>query len=269
MDFFNSSHAKKLRMMVISLITGTLFSVSFTSAETLFSVNGVDVDSAVVDIWFNSRLNNQGGQANPQQRELLIAQLRDIYILATQKNAALLAQDGVVAAQLHLQRHNILAQAVANEILEGIKVTDDEISAEYDQQIQTAPPLDFKARHILVSSQGQAIDLIQQLDNGADFQELAKEKSIDTGSAANGGDLDWFSPNQMVAPFGAAVATLEDGSYSPNPVQTQFGWHVIFREDSRDAIPPTLEASKDSLRTAVQQRKFDEHVAELRAAATN
>ncbi|SVC40625.1 uncharacterized protein METZ01_LOCUS293479 [marine metagenome] len=267
MDFFNSSHAKKLRMMVIGLIAGALFSVSSASAETLFSVNGVDVDSAVVDLWFNSRL--EGGQANPQQRELLIAQLRDIYILATQENAALLAQDGVVAAQLHLQRHNILAQAVANGILEGIDVTDDEISAEYDQQIQTAPPLDFKARHILVSSQGQAIDLIQQLDNGADFQELAKEKSIDTGSAANGGDLDWFSPNQMVAAFGAAVAALEDGSYSPNPVQTQFGWHVIFREDSRDAIPPTLEASKDSLRTVVQQRKFDEHVAELRAAATN
>jgi len=267
MGLINSPHAKKLRMMVISLLSGTFFTTNPVSAETLFTVNGVEVDSAVVDIWFNSRLPDQAGQANAQQRELLIAQLRDIYILATQDNAASLAQEAGTAAQLHLQRHNILAQAVANQILSEIEITEDEIAAEYERQIQMAPPLDFKARHILVASQGEAVDLIKLLDDGADFQELAKEKS--TGpSGPSGGDLGWFSPNQMVAPFSAAVTTLQDGSYTSNPVQTQFGWHVILREDSRDSVPPTLEVATDGLRTAVQQRKFDERLAELRAAAS-
>ncbi len=128
-----------------------------------------------------------------------------------------------------------------------------------------APPQQFKARHILVATQGEAVDLISQLDGGADFQELAKEKS--TGqSGPNGGDLDWFSPDQMVAPFSAAVSTLENGTYTSAPVQTQFGWHVILREDSRETQPPTFESVRDAINQQVQQKKFEAHLADLRAA---
>ena len=267
MVFKNGSPSKGARLAAISLICAGFTTASAINAETIFSVNGAEVDSAVVDLYFNSRLGNQGGQATPEQREALMSELRDIYILATQESAASLADTPRIAAQLDLQRRSILAQAVASEIIQAIEISEDEILAEYNQQIELAPPQQFKARHILVASQGEAVDIIGELDGGANFEDLAKEKS--TGpSGPNGGDLGWFSPNQMVAPFATAVEAMEDGDYSSEPVQTQFGWHVILREDSRDSEPPTLESSRENIRAVVQQRKFQEKLDELRAAAS-
>ncbi len=103
-----------------------------------------------------------------------------------------------------------------------------------------------------------------QLEDGADFAELAKEKS--TGpSGPNGGDLGWFAPNQMVAPFSAAVMALEDGAFSKTPVQTQFGWHVILREETRKTNPPTLDSVRDTVKQVVEQEKFQKYLEELRA----
>ncbi len=266
MDLKNGSRNRGTRLAACSLLISGILFAQVLSAETIFTVNGVDVDSAVVDLYFNSRLGNQGGQATPEQREILMAELRDIYILATQDEAAALAQNERIAAQLDLQKQSILAQAVATEILSNLDVTEDELQAEYDEQVRLAPPLQFKARHILVESQGEAVDIIAQLDGGADFQELAKERS--TGpSGPNGGDLGWFSPNQMVQPFSEAVQAMEDGQFSQTPVQTQFGWHVILREESRESEPPTFESARENLTVAIQQEKFQARLEELRAAA--
>ena len=261
-----ASRIRGSRLFAISLAAAGLAFAGNAFAEKIFTVNGVDVDSAVVDLYFNSRLANQGGQATPEQREILMGELRDIYILATQPNAGDLAKQPRVTAQIDLQQKSILAQAVAQEVLKEIEVTDEEMRAEYEEQVTLAPKKEFKARHILVPTQGEAVDLITQLDGGANFEELAKEKS--TGpSGPNGGDLGWFSPAQMVAPFSQAVEAMEDGQYTKAPVQTQFGWHVILREDSRDSAPPTFEASQDNLRAAVQQRKFQARLEKMREAA--
>ena len=264
MELNNGSRIVGTRLATISLAVAAAFSSSAVFSETIFTINGVDVDSAVVDMYFNSRLANQGGQATPEQREILMGELRDIYILATQDNAEALAQGDQIAAQLSLQRHSILAQAVAAEILEGIEISEEEMRAEYDEQVKLVPPLEFKARHILVETQAEAMEIINELNGGADFQELAKERS--TGpSGPNGGDLGWFSPTQMVAPFTSAVEAMEDGGISPEPVQTQFGWHVILREESRESVPPPYESSKENVRAMVQQKKFQDKLEELRA----
>ncbi len=266
MDFMNGSRVRGTRLAMIGMIAGAL-TPCLANAETIFTINGIDVDSAVVDIYFESRLGGQGGQATAEQREALMTELRDIYILSTQDNAKTLAAQPRIAAQIELQRLGIVAQAVASEYFANTEVTEDEILAEYNEQIEIAPPLQFKARHILVESQGEALAVISQLNEGADFEELAKEKS--TGpSGPNGGDLGWFSPNQMVEPFSNAVQGLEDGQYSSTPTQTQFGWHVILREESRESEPPTLESVRDSIKTVVQQKKFTEHLDELREAAS-
>jgi peptidyl-prolyl cis-trans isomerase C len=266
MELIYGSRHTLTRRFTFSLTAAALLMAGAAHAETIFTVNGVDVDSAVVDMYFNSRLANQGGQATPEQREILMGELRDIYLLATQDSADALAQEGQIAAQLSLQRHSILAQAVASEILDGIEVTEEEMRAEYDEQVKLVPPLEFKARHILVETQAEATEIISELNGGADFQELAKERS--TGpSGPSGGDLGWFSPTQMVAPFTSAVESMEDGEISSAPVQTQFGWHVILREESRDSVPPPYESSKENVRAMVQQRKFQERLEALRAAA--
>ena len=105
-----------------------------------------------------------------------------------------------------------------------------------------------------------------RLKEGEDFQALAREFS--TGpSGPNGGDLGWFAPEQMVKPFADAVVSLDDGEYSSEPVQTQFGWHVIMREDSRENEPPTLESVRDSIKQRVEQEKFQDYMQGLRDAS--
>lgn len=266
MHFTNRFRCIAKHLTAIGLIATASFAGSLACAETIFTVNGTTVDSAVVDLYFENRLGQPGAQPTPAQRTALMAELRDIYLLSTQDIADELARDPKVAAKIQLQKHGALAQAVAADFLKKVKVTDEEIQAEYDEQVKLAPPLQFKARHILVASQGEATDVIAQLDGGANFEELAKEKS--TGpSGPSGGDLGWFSPNQMVAPFSNAVAALKDGEYTPEPVQTQFGWHVILREESRDTEPPTFESVRDVMSQHVQQKKLEAHLATLREAA--
>ena len=264
----NSSTIVGTLRTAIALALATSAIGSIASAETVFTVNGTPVDSAVIDVYFAQRLGQNSAQPTPEQRTILIQQLRDIYVLATQDLATELAKQPRLAAQIELQKQGALAQAVAADFISKVEVTDAEIQKEYEEQVKLAPPLQFKARHILVGTQGEAVDLISQLDGGANFEELAKEKS--TGpSGPNGGDLGWFSPDQMVAPFSNAVAALEDGSYTKEPVQTQFGWHVILREESRANTPPTLESARDRITQQIQQKKFQLHLATLREAATD
>jgi peptidyl-prolyl cis-trans isomerase C len=266
MQFNIGSRHAGTQVAGIVLIVAVSFSGKFAAAETVFTVNGTEVDNAVIDVYFESRLGESAAQPTPEQRTALIQELRDIYLLSTQDNAAELAKNPRLAAQIELQKHGALAQAVAADFIANVSVSEEEVLAEYSEQIKLTPPLQFKARHILVATQGEAIDLVAQLDGGANFEELAKEKS--TGpSGPNGGDLGWFSPNQMVAPFSNAVAALEDGNYTSKPVQTQFGWHVILREESRENQPPTIESVRDVINQQLQQKKFQEHLASLRAAA--
>lgn len=264
MNFKNGSRKAGTQLAAIGIAAAGLIAGNVALAETIFTINGTSVDSAVVDIYFESRLGQTGTQPTPEQRTALMSELRDIYLLATQDEAKEVLTDPRLAAQIDLQRAGAIAQAVAAKFLDNTTVTEEEILAEYQEQIKAAPPLQFKAKHILVASQGEAIDLISQLDTGADFAQLAKDNS--TGpTGPNGGDLDWFSPNQMVAPFANAVAALEDGAYTSTPVQTQFGWHVILREDSRESTPPTFESVREAINQAVQQKKFEAYLASLRA----
>ena len=161
------------------------------------------------------------------------------------------------------QRRIILFNALAADFLASNQATEQEIFNLYEEQIGLTLPREFKARHILVESQGEALTLVKELQDGADFVELAKSKS--TGpSAPNGGDLGWFEAKHMVKPFSDAVAAMEDGAFTTVPVQTQFGWHIILREASRDGTPPTLESVRDVVKQRVEQDKFKKFVATLR-----
>lgn len=162
-------------------------------------------------------------------------------------------------------RSSLLSQAALQNYMESNPVTDEEIRAEYDVKMGNAGT-EYKARHILVKSEGEAKQLIEELNKGADFAELAKSKS--TGpSGPQGGDLGWFSSDQMVAPFSEAVIALENGKFTSEPVQTQFGWHVILREDSRAQTPPPFEAVKEQIRPMLQNQKVQNMMENLRSQA--
>ncbi len=259
------TNARAIRASLVIGLIGTvaLLASPVLWSQTISTVNGADITQDVFNMYLESRLQKPAADASADERDSVLGELQDLYLLTTQARAKELAKGARTQAQIELQSRGILAQAVASDFVARNQATDEEIKAAYDEQIALAPPLEFKARHILVESQGEAADLITELQGGADFAELAKEKS--TGpSGPNGGDLGWFSPNQMVAPFSQAVAKLEDGQFTKAPVQTQFGWHVILREDSRQTTPPTLESVRDVVKQRIEQQKLQDYIANLR-----
>jgi len=158
----------------------------------------------------------------------------------------------------------LIAQALANKFFSSINISEEDILNNYNNMLQNNPQNEYKASHILVESQSEAISIIEKLNSGEQFSELAKEYSIGP-SASNGGSLgNFFSPNQMVKPFSDAVQLLENNEYSKTPVQTEFGWHVILREDSRETTPPTLESVKPEIEQQIRQTKFQEYINLLR-----
>ncbi len=236
------------------------------SAETIMTINGKQMDSTILEAYMQGRLQKPLEQVTAEERAAYTDELTDIYVLSTASAAADLAKEPAVAAQLELQRMGILARAVVAELATDLVITEEEIQASYDEQIKLAPGSQFKARHILVETQSEAIEIIQALIDGADFIELAKERS--TGpSGPSGGDLGWFGPDQMVKPFSDAVAKLEDGRYTTDPVQTQFGWHVILREETRAAEPPPLESVRENIIANERSVKLRAKIDKMKAEA--
>jgi peptidyl-prolyl cis-trans isomerase C len=250
--------------LVALAATTLLGSATTIVGQTALTVNGVEIDSSVLNMYVESRIQRPADQASPEELAMATRELTDIYILTTQPSADALAEDPQIKAQIELQGRAVLAQAVASDFLLSNPASDEEILAAYQEQMTNAPALQFKARHILVETQSAAADLITQLNEGADFAELAKAHS--TGpTGPNGGDLGWFSPDQMVKPFSDAVAAMEDGTHTAEPVQTQFGWHVILREESRENTPPTMESVRDVIKQQLEQMKFASYLETLRA----
>ena len=263
MSISTRSRRSGTSLALAAIAAASLMPMSFAMAETVMTVNGVDIDGVMIDMYLESRTQKPADQATQAERDAAVQELTDIYLITTQPSAKAVSEDPRLKAQIELQSRAALAQAIASEFIAKNPATDEEILAKYEDQIKMAPTLQFKARHILVETQAAAAELITKLDGGADFAELAKEDS--TGpTGPNGGDLGWFSPQQMVKPFSDAVAALADGSHTNEPVQTQFGWHVILREESRENQPPTLESVRDTIKQRVEQEKFQGYIEKLR-----
>jgi peptidyl-prolyl cis-trans isomerase C len=244
------------------------FTVTTASAETIATINGVKIDDSTFEFYLENRTQKPSSEITDDERASVLQELKDIYILTTLPRAAELSKESRIKAQIELQYRATLAQAVASDWLASNPASEEEIQQAYSAQTLLAPDLQFKARHILVETQSAAIDLITQLDAGANFEELAQSHSTGPSGPA-GGDLGWFSPNQMVTPFSDAVARLINGTYTKKPVQTQFGWHVILREDSRNNEPPPLDSVRDTVKQNVEQTNFQNYLEGLRTSETN
>ncbi|MBU9697997.1 peptidylprolyl isomerase [Rhodobacteraceae bacterium HSP-20] len=146
-------------------------------------------------------------------------------------------------------------------------VTDEALQKAYDEKYANAPAAkEYNAQHILVDSEEKANELKAQIDGGADFAELAKANSTDTGSAVNGGDLGWFGLGMMVAPFEEAVVAATPGTVTA-PVKTDFGWHLIKVNEVRDATKPAIDEVRDELAAEIEQAAVEAHVTGLTGGA--
>jgi peptidyl-prolyl cis-trans isomerase C len=183
-----------------------------------------------------------------------------------------LEKDPAVAQQMQDAANIKLENAyVQKKVL--AQVTDAAVKAAYDKQYANKPgPEQVQARQILVQTESQAQDIIDQLNKGADFATLAQKDSIDPG-AKNGGELGWFSEDEMVPAFAQAAFALKPGEYTQTPVQTQFGWHVILVEGKRTAPTPALadvqSQIKQQLGDAAVQSTLDDVRAQVKIQLFN
>lgn len=170
--------------------------------------------------------------------------------------------------QLEAFRYNLLVGRGVQSYLEQNPIGDEELKKQYDERIgQVEVPKEYKARHILLPSEEEAVAVIASLDAGGDFGELAKAQSQDAGSAAQNGELGWVSPQQVVPEFGAALAAQEQGEYGAAPVQSQFGWHVIAYDEVRTSPQASFENVKENVRGVLQIQQMQDYIASLKEGA--
>jgi len=231
------------------------------------TVNGEKLTEADLGL-AEGELSQQFAQLPPEQRRAAaLSAAIEIRVMAAQAVATGLDKDPEFQRRMaFLQQRALHGEMVEKGVVD--KVTDAEVRARYDQEIASTPPVnEVHARHILVKTKEEAEAIIKQLDGGADFQKLANEHTSDPSGKTNGGDLGWFGPGQMVPEFDKAAFALDVGKYTKEPVQSQFGWHVIKVEDKRVKQPPAFDDVKDQAKQAVIRDKYFALVKSLRAAA--
>ena len=178
-----------------------------------------------------------------------------------------LQDDPTVKKRVALVQDQIIADAYVQRLIEK-NVTDQKLHARYDKFVKDAPPREeVKARHILLASEDEAKAVIAQLKSGADFSKLASEKTTDPAGKTSGGDLGYFTKDEMVPEFAEAAFKLKNGEFTETPVKSQFGWHVIKVEDRRTAKPPSFDQIKPQLANQISRELVGDKVKELKTAA--
>ena len=220
------------------------------------TVNGQPVTETDLEIAI-SDLEQQFAQLPEEQRRAAaLSAVIEIRLLAAEAESKGLAEGDEFARRMDMLRQRALHSAYIEQEVAAL-VTDEAVRARYDEEIAKIPASEeVRARHILVETEEEATAIIKQLDEGGDFEAIAKEKSTD-GAAAQGGDLGYF---------GAAFA-MEVGAHSAEPVKSQFGFHVIKLEDKRAKQPPAYEQVSDQLRSVLLRDAYMKVVNDLRAAA--
>ncbi|WP_187973308.1 peptidylprolyl isomerase [Aquibium microcysteis] len=202
-----------------------------------------------------------------QKRAAALSAAIEIRLLAAKAEEEGLDDTEAFGDRMEFLRQRALHSAFVESKV-AAEVTEEAVRARYDKEVAATPPAnEIRARHILVATKEEADAIIAQLEAGGDFEAIAKEKSTD-GAASQGGDLGYFGPGQMVPPFEEAAFALEVGQFSKQPVQTQFGFHVIKVEDKRTQQPPAFEQVKEQVRTLLFRETYFAAVQVLRDAAT-
>ncbi|MGH6933938.1 MAG: peptidylprolyl isomerase [Dongiaceae bacterium] len=197
----------------------------------------------------------------------LIDRLVDLTLLANEARGQNLQDDPDVKTEVERLLNETISKTLITRHVKAA-VTEEAIKARYEKMIAETPAtVETKASHILLETEDEAKAVIAELAAGGDFTTLAKTKSKDPSAAQNGGDLGYFTAEQMVPEFSTAAFALEKGAISTAPTQSQFGWHVIMVVDRRDKAPPTFEESKAKIEETLSNEAASDYLKELRVAA--
>jgi peptidyl-prolyl cis-trans isomerase C len=225
------------------------------------TVDGTPISRDAFDDYLKGLLRGKPiTDVTADEKNQVLDQMINMQLIAAQAEKDGLDKDPEVATRIALLRTQILADAAAQKYVKANEPTDAELQAAYDSATDKT---EYHASHILVPTKEKAEQLIKKLKGGAKFEDLAKTESTDN-SKTNGGDLGWFTTAKMVKPFGDAVKGLKKGDFTAEPVQTQYGWHIIKLQDTRDA---PLDQMKVQLTNPIMQKKFQTYIDGLKKNA--
>jgi peptidyl-prolyl cis-trans isomerase C len=242
------------------------FAAAPAFAQNIAVVNGTPIPKARADALID-QLVHQGQQNTPQLQMAVREELVNREILMQEALRRGLPNRPDIKAQIAVAQQTVVLRALIEDFVKNNTPSDAEVTARYNALIKDAGGKEYHLHHILVDNEQQAKDLIAKIKAGASFEDLAKQFSKDPGSGKNGGDLDWSSPQAYVPEFGAAAQKLKKGEVTAEPVKTQFGWHIIRLDDSRDVAPPPLDQVKPQIAQQIQQEKLQAFEEDLRKKA--
>lgn len=256
----NSVH-KSMTMAVLMLASSLAL-----AADNVATVNGKPIKQSLYD-YIVKDANTRGQNIDENTRKLIVDKLIASELVYQEAQRTGLDKQPDFVAKEELTRRELLVNTYLQDYLKKNPISEADIKAAYEKYKTEVGTKEYNARHVLVATEAEAKDIIAQLDKKADFAKIAKEKSLDPGSKEKGGDLGWFSAGSMVKPFSEAVTKLQKGSHTQTPIQTQFGWHVIKLENSRDVQPPAYDKVKEGLQKQLQQRQLEKLLTDLRSKA--
>ena len=250
----------------IALAAASLWMPLVAQAQNIAVVNGKAVPKARAELLLQ-QAQKSGQQVTPemegQAREQVV--LREIFAQEAEKRGIAASAD--YKSQMELARQSILIRELFEDFKKKNPVNDAETKAEYDKFKAQSTGTEYRARHILVEGEDEAKALVAQIKGGAKFEDLAKAKSKDPGSGQNGGDLDFAKADSYVPEFSKAMVALKKGDMTETPVKSQFGYHIIKLEDTREAQFPEFDAVKGQLQQRQAQVKLQKYQEDLRKAA--
>ena len=240
-----------------------------SAVKPVATVNGAAIARDTYDYYVKQVTGKASADLTVAQRGEVLDGLIGAEVAAQQAAKDGLDTKGDAQAVMTINRWQTLQSALAAAYLKDRKSTEAELKAEYDTQIAAMEKAQYKAHHILVKTQAEALVALARLKKGEKFETVAKDVSTDTESAKNGGALgDFFSLSSMVKPFGEALASLKKGEVTATPVQSEFGYHIIRLDDVRENVAPPYDSVKDRIDQIVQQKKFKAYVEGLQKTAT-
>lgn len=242
-----------------------VFAAPANPAKPVATVNGKPIPANRAELLMANQLAQ--GQANtPELQNAVREELVRREILAQEALKKGFDKKTDVQSQLDLARQGVLIGAYLNEFARNVKISDDDVKKEYETIRATLGANEYKARHILVEGEVEAMGIIDKLKKGERFDDLAKV-SKDPGSKERGGDLGWANKATYVPAFAEAMVKLGKGKYTEAPVQSNFGWHVVQLDDVRELNAPPLDEVKPQILQGMRQRAVEKHILELRAKA--
>ena len=258
---------KKFALAAVVAATISALLPAAAVAQNVATVNGKPVPKARVEALIQQVTKSGQQQRSPELEAQVKDEVvrREIFIQAAEARG--IPQTADYKVQMELARQSLLIRSLFADYAKKNKVTDAEAKEAYDKFKAAGSGTEYKARHILVETEDQAKALIGKIKLGAKFEDLAKTESKDPGSAANGGDLDWANGNTYVPEFTAALAKLKKGEMTDEPVKSQFGYHIIKLDDTREATFPAFDDVKGQIVQRLEQQKVAEYQAKLKDAA--